>query len=180
MIKGNKSILISLISLFLFSACQNYFGNETDISFIEKPEFQPREVAYVPVQPAWNKFQSPSDIHAGFDELLYVVDRAQSRVYCLDESGRILGNIEIPNVKKVIQDRKFDLLALGTKPATINGVTYDLACIYLSMFRVFDNPSNQQLADGRFSVRQAALLHHQHRGQTLICEEGKQLKPVHL
>src|SRR5690606_1783964 len=124
-----KESKLILVVAFLFASCDHYFGNKTDIGFIEVPEFQTREVAYVPIQPQWDYFKSPSDIITGFDELFYVVDRMEQRVYSLDESGKILGSIGVPGVKKVVQDRQFDLLALGTKRATINGVEYDLACI---------------------------------------------------
>lgn len=128
--KGNifLSITASLIAL-LFASCDNYFGDETDLSFIEVPEQSFREVAYVPVQPILTQFVAPSDIIAGFDELIYVVDKGSQEVIALDESGRELSRKFIQGAKAIAQDRSLDLLVIGTIDDTTN-TTVKRTCIY--------------------------------------------------
>src|SRR5690606_5507171 len=123
------------ITLFMLvislTGCEKYFGDKTDIDFIEVPEFQAREVAYVPVFPFIDGFVYPTDVLAGFDELIYVVDSGTQSIYAFDESLRELGRIEIPGVRKVVQDRSLDLLAIGTCDTfNTQGVPYTLSCIY--------------------------------------------------
>jgi len=97
-----------------FTSCEKYFGDETDLSFIDVPDYDAdRQVAYVPIQPELTDFERPVDVCVGFDELIYVVDEAREEVVCLDEAGRVLGRKFIPGAKSVAQDRKFDLLVIG-------------------------------------------------------------------
>ena len=101
---------IALVMILTLSACKNYFGDETDLSFIEVPQQNFREVAYVPVQPILNQFNRPTDIIAGFDELIYVVDSATQEVIALDESGIELGRKYIQGARAIAQDRRLNLL----------------------------------------------------------------------
>ena len=111
-------------------SCEGYFGSKTDLSFIDVPTYSVRDIAYVPIQPAFGGFIHPTDLCIGFDELLYVVDEATEEIICLNESGAEQGRITIPGVQTVRQDRQLDLLAIGTHDTTINGVAYSLACLY--------------------------------------------------
>ena len=101
------------LGLLLIVACDGFFGKKTDLDFIEIPEYLPREVAYVPVEPVIKKYQNPIDIIAGFDELIYVVDGASEEIISIDESGRELGRFQLNGVKSIAQNRKFDLLAMN-------------------------------------------------------------------
>ena len=125
-----RVVLSGLFMLLLLGGCDKYFGDKTDLDFIEVPEFQPREIAYVPIQPAWEGFSEPSDIIAGFDELIYVVDRVREEIIAFDESGRELGSMKVQGVRSVAQDRRLNLLAIGTYTDTVAGVPYDLTCLY--------------------------------------------------
>ena len=129
MLNKLKYIFGISITLSLF-ACEGYLGEETDLSFIEVPEQTYREVAYVPVQPILTQFSYPSDIIAGFDELIYVVDQATEQVIALDESGRELDRITVQGAKAVAQDRSLDLLVIGTKTDTSNNLVAERSCIY--------------------------------------------------
>ena len=121
----------SLIALvFLLAGCDGFWGKKTDLDFIDTPDFQIRDIAYVPIQPALNNFTFPTDITTGFDELLYVVDNGTEEIVSLDESGKELGRFFVQGVRSVVQDRKFDLLAIGTKTDTISGKVFDLTCVY--------------------------------------------------
>lgn len=116
--------------LFLLSSCEGFFGEKTDISFIDIPEFQNRDVAYVPILPILDGFIEPTDVITGFDELIYVVDAATEEIIGLDKAGNELGRIRIQGVRKIAQDRKLDLLAIGTFDTTINDLPYTLTAIY--------------------------------------------------
>lgn len=123
------------ISVFFFllialGGCEKYFGDKTDLDFIEIPDFQNREIAYVPIQPAWQNLTEPTDVIAGFDELFYVADAATEQIISFDEAGRELGRFKVQGVHALAQDRKLNLLALGTFNDTIAGVPYELTCLY--------------------------------------------------
>ncbi|HBH07039.1 MAG TPA: hypothetical protein DDX92_10610 [Flavobacteriales bacterium] len=118
-----------MLAFFVIS-CDGFFGEKTDVDFIDIPDFQARPVAYVPILPILDQFLAPTDIHAGFDELIYVVDEAAESIIALDQSGRELYSFRVPGVTAVIQDRRLNLIAIGTKDTTIAGTDYELACLY--------------------------------------------------
>lgn len=121
-------MLIALATSFV--GCEGFFGEKTDISFIDTPDFTNREVAYVPIQPIIEGFLSPSDVIAGFDGLIYVVDDGSDEIISFDQAGREQGRMTIPGVTKVAMDRQLDLLAIGTFDTTINEIPYTLSTIY--------------------------------------------------
>lgn len=127
-----KQILLG--SLFMaamaFTSCDDFFGNKTDVSFIDIPDFQLKPIAYVPIQPVLDQFVYPTDVLAGFDELVYVADNGREEIIGFDQSGRELYSFSVPGVTAVVQDRKLDLLAIGTKDTVINSIPYTLSCIY--------------------------------------------------
>ena len=130
--RKNIIIYIGLIvGLFaVFTGCKDYLGNETDLGFIEPPNFEQRQVAYVPILPEITDFIEPVKIIYGFDELLYVVDAGAEEIVAIDQSGKILGSKQIPGVNAIAQDRRLNIIALGTKDTTIQDVFYSLPCIY--------------------------------------------------
>lgn len=145
------NFIFLVLLAFSFSACENYFGDKTDISFIDKPEFQQRQVAYVPIFPILDNFVKPTDILAGFDELLYVADAGTDEIYSLDESGRILGSFKIPNIQTITQDRQLNLLATATVPFRLNEqTTLELACLY--RISLYDE------ASGNYGIKYAKIL----------------------
>tara|TARA_B110000503_G_scaffold142396_1_gene239055 strand:+ start:249 stop:1430 length:1182 start_codon:yes stop_codon:yes gene_type:complete len=123
-----KTLGFAVMMVFL-SSCESYFGDKTDLSFIELPEQNFREVAYVPVQPILNQFASPTDVVAGFDELIYVVDNGSQEVIALDQSGREIGRKFIQGAKTMAQDRSLDLLVIGTITDPVNS-SIVRSCIY--------------------------------------------------
>tara|TARA_R110002049_G_scaffold3502_3_gene26235 strand:- start:3580 stop:4776 length:1197 start_codon:yes stop_codon:yes gene_type:complete len=127
-----KRIVLTFIvsSLLVLTSCEKYFGDKTDLDFIEIPKQNFREVAYVPVQPVLDQFARPTDVLAGFDELIYVVDNGTEEIIALDQSGREVGRLRVPGVISVTQDRKLDLLAIGTKDTVLSGTPYKLTAIY--------------------------------------------------
>lgn len=112
------------------TSCDGFLGEKTDVGFIDIPDFQARPVAYVPILPILDQFLAPSDVFAGFDELIYVVDEAAESIVALDQSGRELYSFNVPGVTAVIQDRRLNLIAVGTKDTVIAQNNYVLACLY--------------------------------------------------
>lgn len=125
-----KKSIIYLVLIVVLSGCEGFFGTKTSTDFIDTPNYLPREVAYVPVQPALNSFVDPIDIIAGFDELMYVVDGGTDEIISLDESGRELARFELRGVKSVAQNRKLELLAIGSIEQIVAGQTFEVSCIY--------------------------------------------------
>lgn len=127
----NVFLIAAILSLMVVSTgCDDFFGNKTDVSFIDVPDFQNKPIAYVPIQPVLDQFVKPTDVLAGFDELIYVADQGREEIVGLDQSGRELYSFGIPGVKTVVQDRRLNLLAIGTKDTVINGASYTFSCIY--------------------------------------------------
>ncbi|MFB6306748.1 MAG: hypothetical protein ABEH43_07140, partial [Flavobacteriales bacterium] len=75
----------------LFIGCEDYFGEKTDTDFIDSPEYQNRQVAYVPIRPELDQFNEPVDVFTGFDQLIYVVDQGTDEIIALDVAGREVG-----------------------------------------------------------------------------------------
>ncbi len=166
-----KYTQFSLIAgLFLLVGCEGFFGKKTSTDFIEIPEYLAREVAYVPVEPALNRFQSPVDIIAGYDELIYVVDDATEEIISLDESGRELGRFGLRGVKSVAQNRSLDLLAIGTTDRLVGGSVKVVTCIYkvdlhgpgasygIQYARVVDTIAHPQYFKSTFSGTDTAVV----------------------
>jgi len=126
----NTKITIIALTVLLIGGCEKYWGDKTDLDFIEVPIFQPREIAYVPIQPYVTNLMKPTSIVAGFDELLYVVDEGSEQIICYDESLRELSRFNLPGVTFVTQDRRLDLLAIGTTDTVINGVNFQLSTVF--------------------------------------------------
>lgn len=130
MIKQILKFQFLVFAVLALTACENYFGDKTDIGFIDVPIGNSRQVAYVPIQPALTSFTRPVDICIGFDGLVYIVDEGSEEVVAMDESGRILGRIKVQGARSVTQDRRFDLLVIGTADTLIGGNTKTFTAIY--------------------------------------------------
>ncbi len=133
-----KIVYISFILLTaMLSGCEDYLGKKTDLDFIDvPPDNSIRDIAYVPILPVLNDFSRPSDVCAGFDGLIYVVDEGSQEVIAMDESGRILGRKFIPGARSLIQDRRFDLLVIGTSDSTMNVGGQDTTLTFSTIYRL--------------------------------------------
>jgi hypothetical protein len=120
---------LPLLAIF-FGSCENYFGKRTDLDFIEIPTYEVREISYVPIAPNIHDAQAPVDVHVGYDEFIYVVDSANDQILRYDLALNLQGSINVPGVRKVVQNRSFKLLAIGTYDTTITGVDYSLTALY--------------------------------------------------
>lgn len=125
-----KRIALTALVIFALSSCENYFGDRTDLGFIDVPTYDVREISYVPVAPSIHDAVAPVDVQVGYDEFIYVVDSAQELVLRFDLALNPQGSIYIPGVRKVVQDRSFRLLAIGTYDTTIAGVDRTLTALY--------------------------------------------------
>ncbi len=140
MIKKLLKTLSIVLVIGLSTGCEDYFGEKTDLGFIEVPDYNAnRAVAYVPILPVLDQFLYPTDVCIGFDELIYVVDSAAEEVVVLDQAGRILGRKTVPGATAIAQDRAFDLLVIGTFDTTLinggNASVFTFSTIYrLNLF----------------------------------------------
>ncbi len=97
------------------------------------------DVGYVPIQPFFQQTQSgtfdaPTDVAAGFDEFLYVIDRAG--VHVIDRAGRpqfamtdFAGQPLIEAVS-VVQDRRFRVHVAAMRDTTVDGTSFRLPVVY--------------------------------------------------
>ena len=108
-------ILWACILFASFSiSCEGFFGKKLDASFIDVPQYDDRQVAYVPIQPVWDNMSFPVDVIGGYDELIYVADGVSDEIISYDQSGNELGRFSVPGLKSISQDRSLDILAIGT------------------------------------------------------------------
>lgn len=119
-----------LFVAILLAGCKGFFGEKTDLSFIEIPDANTEIVSFIPIQPPLSGFLELTDVSAGFDELIYAVDAGREEVVAFDQAGRNLGSIKVKGARTVIQDRKLELLVCGTFDTLVNGTLYRLAALY--------------------------------------------------
>ena len=112
------------------AGCKDFFGKKTDRDFLDVPIYNDKTVTYVPVQPVWTGYDTPTDIVIGWDQLIYVVDSGKQTIFAYDEAGNELGKIVVPGVTVMTQDRALDLLALGTKDTVVGGIQRKLPAVY--------------------------------------------------
>lgn len=128
----NALLISGLFSVILLSTgCEgDFFGEKTSKDFLDTPVRQEQTAGYVPIQPSLSDLQKPVDVIVGYDELIYVADEETESIVQYDLSGTRLGSFKIPGLKSIAQDRRLDLLAIGTLDTTINGESYKLSTIY--------------------------------------------------
>ena len=119
-----------MVLLVFCSGCQDFWGKKTDLGFIEVPNYGDDVVAYVPIQPSLLGFADPSDVLAGYDELLYVADAGVGQIIQYDQAGRELSRFNLPKVRAIAQDRKLNLLAIADFDTIITGNAVTLNAIY--------------------------------------------------
>lgn len=146
-------LLAAIMTLGILSGCENYFGEKTDLDFIEVPDYDAvRQLAYVPILPVLDMFNRPTDICVGFDELIYVVDAGTEEVVALDQAGRELGRKFVPGAKAVAQDRAFDLLVIGTFDTVLIDAGNPRNYTFSAIYRL------RQFAGGGYNINQASVV----------------------
>lgn len=93
-----------------------------------------KEVEYVPLFPFFTlggdglPLDTPQDVYAGYDGLLYVVDARGLHV--LDQAGRPATFVPIPGGgTSVIQDRRLHLFVTARRDTTLDGRTWNLPVV---------------------------------------------------
>ena len=100
-------------------------------TFPEIPPTNQERIEYIPILPEWQGFNSPQDVHVGYDELIYVADTDNDRVVMLDLNGTVLGTSQrIVHPVAIAQDRKLDLLVIGRKDTVLGGTPIQLAAVF--------------------------------------------------
>ena len=117
-----RKLIIVLVVAMTIVSCENYWGKKTNLGFIDIPNYEVREIAYVPVEPKLYDASHPIDIFIGYDEFIYVVDSTTSEIARYDMAFQPQGRLYIPGITKVVQDRTFNLLAIGTSDTLVNAV----------------------------------------------------------
>ena len=110
----SKWFLGLLTAGILLTGCEGFFGTKTDAEFIDIPVYDDKQVAYVPVLPILDQFSAPVDVITGYDELIYVADEGTNEIVSFDQAGNELGRYTVPGLKSIAQDRRLDLMAIGT------------------------------------------------------------------
>ena len=96
-----RNILVLLFFSVILSACEKPFGDKTDLSFIDDPNYDEKPIAFVPILPEIKLTGSPVDITVGYDDLIYIADKNAGKVISFDQSGRKVGEKSIPNAKAI-------------------------------------------------------------------------------
>lgn len=142
-----STLYLILCALFLTS-CNDFFGKKTDYTFIAQPKSETSAVAYVPLLPSFTDpdIQDPVDIIVGYDKLIYVADAATQKIVCFDQIGTRIGSYYVPGLKAIAQDRRLDILAIGSLDTLIGTRTLRLATVY-----------RLELKNSIFGISQAAI-----------------------
>ncbi|RMG27208.1 MAG: hypothetical protein D6730_07700 [Bacteroidetes bacterium] len=127
-----------LLPVCWLQGCESFWGSETDTDFLDVPIYNDQTVAYVPIQPVWEGFSRPVDVVAGWDELIYVADAGTEEVVSFDQAGNELGRFPVPGLTAIAQDRRLDLLALGTRDTVISNTAFRLPALYRLRLRGAD------------------------------------------
>lgn len=132
--------VVCLGILVSIAGCDNILGSKQDDTTDEifdagrtEPGFL-EEAEYVPLFPFFEisgsggSFNEPADVYAGYDELLYIVDR--DGLHILDVAGRPATFVPIDGgATNVIQDRQFNVFVTARKDTLIGGRTWNLPVI---------------------------------------------------
>jgi hypothetical protein len=118
---------IPILALVWFSCVEKLDVN----SFPEVPPTDQERIEYIPMLPEWSGFNSPQDVHVGYDELIYVADTENDRIVMLDLNGTVLGvSQRIEKPVAIAQDRKLDLLVVGRKDTVLGGTPIQLSAVF--------------------------------------------------
>ena len=139
-ILGILSVLF--IGVFL-SSCDNYFGERTNLDFIEIPTYDVREISYVPIAPNIQDAIAPVDVYIGYDEFIYVDRIAVS----LDQRDKGIGSKLYEKVIAYSQENTIPIAAeVNLNPP---------------------NPGSMRFHH-RFEFEEVGILHHKEKSVTML------------
>ena len=144
--KNYYFIFITLIS-FLILDC----GNEFDLSQLpigQNNTSKFGDTTYIAVKPDWYGFNKPKDIIVGNEPLIYVANKGNNEILCLDLSGKILGrSSRIKNPTAIAEDFLLDLIVCGEFDTTISNNTVTYGAIF--RIKLFNSQNNINAAEVR-------------------------------
>ena len=127
------------VSLVVFASCDTIFGTKSDSTndeIIDEGNIDPNLEnvdGYAPVLPFWEDFDEPTDVHVGFDQLVYVTD--SQGLHLLDRAD--LGprqTISMRGAIGVSQDRLLTLYVAARDSILVperNNERFDLPVVYV-------------------------------------------------
>ena len=98
-----RRVIVLVMAVIMLSSCENYWGKKTDISFIDIPNYEVREIAYVPVEPKLYDAAAPIDVTIGYDEFIYVVDSTTSEIARYDMAFQPQGRLFVHHDRATTQ-----------------------------------------------------------------------------
>lgn len=129
LLRHPRVILSGFALLLLTAACGETFDPE-DLGATAPPDTY-GDTTYVQLQPAWNGFVEPADIHVGFEPFIFVSERGADRVTMLDLAGRVIGSSRaIRRPDALAQDHRLDVLVCAEFDTTIDGRQVTFGAIY--------------------------------------------------
>lgn len=131
-------ILYTATSLFV-AGCDEIFGSKddktTDEIFVTgrvDPSVVADVVGYASLTPFWTGFDEPTDVHVGFDELVYVTD--SFGVHVLDRAGRNYFSYPLKGAVSIVQDRNLHVYVAARIDTVIEAISptvvWDLPAVY--------------------------------------------------
>ncbi|MDI6401848.1 hypothetical protein QLX67_07570 [Balneolaceae bacterium ANBcel3] len=131
------------------AGCDEIFGSKSDPVTDEifdqgrhDPSAIVEEVGYSALLPFWF-FDKPTDVHVGFDELVYVTDA--SGLHILDRAGGLFRTIELQGATTVVQDRMLNVYVSARYDTVVQAVDPDLVWNLPAVFK-FENPGGGSAA----------------------------------
>ncbi len=135
-----RTIITGLLLAVSLWGCDSIFGTKgdetTDEIFEEgriDPNLVPDDIGYAALLPFWDHFDAPTDVHVGFDELVYVTDR--TGLHILDRAGRsYFDTIELDGAVAVTQDRNLNVYVAARYDTVVtvvdSSIVWNLAAVY--------------------------------------------------
>ncbi len=141
MTQNFRIFLVALLGLgAVVSGCDDLFGTKSDATteeIFEAGRSEPgliAEVEYVPLFPFFSRagdggtLEAPTDVYAGYDELIYVTDARGLHV--LDRAGRAAAFLPIPGgATSVTQDRRLHLYVTARRDTLLNDRVWNLPVV---------------------------------------------------
>lgn len=132
-------LLLAVVSLVSINGCDELFGSKKDDitgEIFETGRVDPTIVAdvvgYAALTPFWGGFDEPTDVHVGFDELVYVTD--SFGVHVLDRAGRNYFSYPLRGAVSIVQDRNLHVYVAARIDTIIQDISptivWDLPAVY--------------------------------------------------
>lgn len=133
------SIFLVLAGALLTTSCDDLFNTksdpETDEIFTEgriDPRLENVD-GYAPVLPIWQGFEAPTDVHVGFDELVYVTD--SEGIHVLDRADlEPRFTLPLRGAVAITQDRLLNVYVAARIDTVLNSIdpniTWDLPAVF--------------------------------------------------